>query len=181
LDHGPQVLHVEQEQAVVVGDLEDQGQHAGLRFVEVQEPRKQKRPHVGHGGAHRVSGFAVHVPEDGGIGTRDEFLDADGLQPLEHLLGGLAGRADAGEVPFDIGHENGDADGREGFGHLLQCDGLPRAGRAGDEPVPVGHVRQQDDFLSLGHGDDERCGHGTSFRHGDDVRQSSNGKTCPMP
>ena len=35
-----QVLQVEQQQAVVVGDLEDQRQHAGLRLVQVEQARR---------------------------------------------------------------------------------------------------------------------------------------------
>ena len=34
LQHGAQVLQVQQQHAVVVGDLEHQLQHAGLGFVE---------------------------------------------------------------------------------------------------------------------------------------------------
>jgi hypothetical protein len=56
LQHRAQVLQVEQQQAVVVGDLEHQLQHAGLRVVEVEQAGEQQRPHVGDGGAHRVAG-----------------------------------------------------------------------------------------------------------------------------
>ena len=42
LQHRAQVLQVEQQQAVVVGDLEDERQHARLRFVEIEHPRQQQ-------------------------------------------------------------------------------------------------------------------------------------------
>jgi hypothetical protein len=70
LQHGPQVLQVQQQQAVGVGDLEDDLQHAGLRLVQVEHAGQQQRPHVGHRGAHRVALLAEHVPQRGGAGQR---------------------------------------------------------------------------------------------------------------
>ena len=40
LDHRPQVLQVQQEQALVIGNLEHQRQHAALRVVQVQQSRE---------------------------------------------------------------------------------------------------------------------------------------------
>ncbi len=62
LQHRAQVLGVEQRQAGVVGDPEDEVEHAGLDVVELQHARQHQRAHVGHGGAHRVALFAVDVP-----------------------------------------------------------------------------------------------------------------------
>ena len=41
MQHGTQVLEVQQQHAVVVGDLEDEVQHAGLRFVQAQHVAQQ--------------------------------------------------------------------------------------------------------------------------------------------
>jgi hypothetical protein len=65
LAHGAQVLHVQQQQAVVVGNLEHQLQHTGLGVVQVQHAGQQQRPQVADGGAHRVALFAKHVPQGG--------------------------------------------------------------------------------------------------------------------
>jgi len=46
LQHRAQVLQVEQQQAVVVGDLEDELQHPLLDLVEVEHARHQERPQV---------------------------------------------------------------------------------------------------------------------------------------
>ena len=46
LEHGAQVFGVEQEQAAVVGNLEDDAQHARLRVVQAQHAAQQQRPHV---------------------------------------------------------------------------------------------------------------------------------------
>src|SRR6185295_7517630 len=49
LEQGAKVLEIEQQQAVVVGDLEREGKHAFLSFVEVQDARKKQRPQVRDG------------------------------------------------------------------------------------------------------------------------------------
>ena len=46
LQHRAQVLEVEQQQAVVVGDLEDELEHAFLRLVEVEQAGEQQRSHL---------------------------------------------------------------------------------------------------------------------------------------
>jgi hypothetical protein len=47
LEQGAKVLEVEQQQAVVVGDLEREREHAFLRLVEIEDARQQQRAHVG--------------------------------------------------------------------------------------------------------------------------------------
>jgi hypothetical protein len=147
LDHRAQVLEVEQQHAVVVGDLEHQREHAGLGVVEVEQARDQERAHVGDGGAHRVALLAEHVPEHHRVGTRGVVVDADCGQALHQLVGPDARGADAGEVALDVGDEHRHADMGEGFGELLQGHRLAGAGGAGDEAVAVGQARQQADVL----------------------------------
>ncbi len=70
LQHGAQVFEVEQQQAVVVGDLEREVQHAGLRFVHVAAVRASSSgPMSETRGAHRVALFAEHVPHHDGAGA----------------------------------------------------------------------------------------------------------------
>ncbi|EWS64337.1 hypothetical protein Y695_02419 [Hydrogenophaga sp. T4] len=160
LQHGPKVFHVEQEQAVVVGDLEHQVEHAGLRVVEVQHARQQQRPHVAHGRAHRVALFAEHVPQRGGTSLRGGQGDAAVLQDGADLLAEAAHLADAGEVAFDVGHEDRHADVGELFRQCLQAHGLAGSRGAGDQAVPVGQPGQQ---LAGGVrvlGNQHRFGHG---------------------
>ena len=61
------------------------------------------------------------------------------------LLAGLARHAHAREVALDVGGEDGDAVGAELFGHQLEGLGLARAGRAGDQAVPVEHAERDPD------------------------------------
>ena len=51
LEHRAQVLEIEQEQAVVVGDLEDEVQDAFLRVVEIEHAGEEQRAHLADRGA----------------------------------------------------------------------------------------------------------------------------------
>jgi hypothetical protein len=85
LQHGAQVFQVQQQQAVVVGDLEHQLQHAGLGLVQVEHARQQQRAHVADGGAHRVALLAKDVPQRGGAGGAIRGLHAALGQHLGQL------------------------------------------------------------------------------------------------
>ena len=65
-----------------------------------------------------------------------------------------------GQVALDVGQEHRHPDTAERFRQRLQGDRLAGAGRAGDEAVAVGHLRQQDELELVVLGDKERCGHG---------------------
>ena len=106
LEQGAKVLEIEQQQSVVVGDLEREGKHAFLGFVEVQDARKQQRPQVRDRRPHRVAGFAEYIPENGrkpGVCRRG---NANELQPLVELWRACPRLAHPGEVPLDVGHED---------------------------------------------------------------------------
>ena len=46
LQHCTKVFHVKEQQAIIVGNLENQGQHALLRIVQIEQLAQQQRPHV---------------------------------------------------------------------------------------------------------------------------------------
>jgi hypothetical protein len=160
LDHGAQVLEVEQEQALVVGDLEDQLQHAGLGVVQVEQAGEQQRPHVGDGGAHRHAVFAEDVPEGDGVGVGLEAFEAEVGDALEQLFRGIAGGAHAREVALHVGHEDGHAGIGQALGDGLQGDRLAGSRGAGDQAVAVGHLRQQGRVAVFGFGEIQGFGHG---------------------
>ncbi len=110
-----QVFQVQQQQAVVVGNLEHQVEHAQLGFVEVEHAPQQQRAHVGDGGAHRVALLAKHVPQRGGAGLGRGQVKAAFLEHAGQLVANVAGLAGAGQVALDVGHEHGHADAREDF------------------------------------------------------------------
>jgi len=143
LQHRAKVFQVEQQQAAVVGNLEDQVQHAGLRVVERQHAGEQQRPHVAHRGAHGVALFAEDIPQGGGAGERLRQLDAALLQHGGELVADSAGLCDAGQVTLHVGHEHRHASVAEVLGEGLQRDGLAGAGGARDESVAVRQRGQQ--------------------------------------
>ena len=145
LQHQPQVLQVQQQQALVVSHLEDHGEHAGLDFGQAQQTAQQLRTHLRDGGAHRVALFAVDVVKAGGEGL---VIEAGGAQTefddaLAHVGAVLSGQAHAGDVALDVGQEHGYAHAGKAFGQHLQGNGLAGAGGAGDKAVAVGHLRIQ--------------------------------------
>mmetsp|Transcript_120347 Transcript_120347/g.334872 ORF Transcript_120347/g.334872 Transcript_120347/m.334872 type:complete len:374 (+) Transcript_120347:42-1163(+) len=164
LQRGAQVLQVQQQQALVVGDLEHQLQHAGLGLVERQHAAQQQRAHVGHGGAHRMALLAEHVPERGGAGDGLGRLQPTVLQGGQQLFARFAGLADAGQVALHIGHEDRHPKAREALRQGLQADGLAGAGRAGDQAVAVGQCGQQPALDVAMAGQQDRVGHGRSSK-----------------
>jgi hypothetical protein len=169
LQHRAQVLQVQQQQAVVVGDLEHHVQHAGLRLVQRQHARQQQRSHVRDGGAHRVALRPCRrTRPTGGARAGHGFgrVDAALLQHRRHLGRHAAGLADAGEVALDVGHEHRHAEFAEVLGQRLQRDRLAGASGAGDQPVAVGQGGQQVAFDIAVAGDEDRVGHERAFQWG---------------
>src|SRR5437764_4777604 len=60
-EHRAQILEVEQQPAVVIRDLEYDGEHAGLDIVEIQDAREQERSQIGNRGAQRMPLLAKSV------------------------------------------------------------------------------------------------------------------------
>ena len=165
LQHRAQVLEIEQQQPAVVGDLEDERQHALLRVVQHQDPREQQRAQIRDRRANRVALLAEDVPEDGRTPGEPGSSAPIELQPLVEFRRRAARLRDAGEIAFDVGHEHRYADPGKALGHDLQRDGLAGSGGPGDEAVPVGERRQQAELdrgvlgnrLWIGH-QELRCG-----------------------
>ena len=161
LQHGAQVLQVQQQQAVGVGDLEDDLQHPGLRVVQVQHAREQQRTHVRDRGAHRVPLFAEHVPQRGRAGERLGRGQATLLHRRGQLALEFARLADARQVALDVRQEHRDAEAAEAFRQFLQGDRLAGAGCTRDETMPVGQPREQEGLCLAVLGDQHRFGHGS--------------------
>ena len=143
LAHGPQVFHVQQQHAPVIGNLEHQLKHTGLGVIEVEHARQQQGPQVADRGPHRVTLFAEHIPQRGGEGLGNGLGHAPLGQHLGQLLANLAGLGNPGQVTLDVGHEHGHADAGKLLGKGLQGDGFAGAGGSGDQTVAVGFVGVQ--------------------------------------
>ena len=147
LQHGPQILQVQQQQTVLVRHTEDDVENAGLDLGQVQETTQKRRPHLGHGDAHGNALLAEDIPEAGGIGLILPVLNAEALNAALHILAVHTGTAHAAEIALHVRQEHGDAHIGEGLRHHLQGDGLAGAGGAGDEAVAVGHGGKQEQIL----------------------------------
>ena len=110
VQHGAQILEVQQQHAVVVGDLEHQIEHAHLGLVQIQHAAYEQRAHVRDGGAHGMALLAEHIPQRGGAGQGLGQGQATLLERGGQLVAYLAGLADTAQVSFDVGHENRHAD-----------------------------------------------------------------------
>ena len=124
LQHRAQVLEVEQQQPVVVGDLEHECEHA--RCVSF---RLSMRPSSSGPMSEIVArtGWPLWpntIPEhdrarpNSGVGS----LSASRRSAIFGELGPAAG--EPGEIAFYVGHEHRHADCREALGQYLQGDGL---------------------------------------------------------
>ncbi|MNM35538.1 hypothetical protein D3C81_462360 [compost metagenome] len=149
-EQGAQVVHVQQEQAAVIGQLEHDVEHAGLGVVQFQDACQQGRAHLAHGGAHRVAELAVQIPEHGGAGRRGVVAHADLGRALEQVLGAGTRHRQTRHIALHIGQEHRYPDPRETLGQGHQGHGLAGAGSAGHQPMAVAEFRQQGDSHIVG-------------------------------
>ncbi|MOA48900.1 hypothetical protein D3C78_1717120 [compost metagenome] len=77
LRNGAQVLKVEQQQPLLVGNAEDNIQYTRLHVVQIEQTRQQQWPQIGDGGAHRVAFLAENIPHHHRIALRLPVGDAD--------------------------------------------------------------------------------------------------------
>ena len=149
---GSQVFEIQKEEAVVIGRLEDDVEDPGLGFIELEEAGEEDGTHFGDRGAYGMAFFAEDIPERDGVGGEGEVLEMQEAGAFLDAGVGQAGSADAGEVAFDVGQEDGDTLGAEGFGEDLEGDGFAGSGCAGDEAVAIGHLGQEEN-IGLGASD----------------------------
>ena len=168
-EHGLQVVEVEEQQPLLVGDVEGDGEHALLHLVEAHQPGEEQRPHLGDGGADRMALLAEQVPELDrivGIGpVRIADLSGAGGKDVVRLRGGGAGHRHAGKVALHVGDEDGDAGAGEALRDPHQRHRLARAGRARDQPVPVGAPEVQRLRLAGCGADEDAVGHALPSRN----------------
>jgi hypothetical protein len=132
-----------QQEPIVVGDFEDEHQHACLGVVEIQDSAQQQRPHLTDGGPHRMSLFTEDIPEHDRITCQGPVSQTEGLHPCVELRRTLPGLRDSRQVSLYVRREYGHADGAERLCHDLQRDSFPRTGRACNQAMAISHSGQQ--------------------------------------
>ena len=143
LEHGAQILEVEQEQAVIVRHSENDVEYARLYLGQAEEPCKQRRPHGADGNSDGMTLITENVPEAGRVGLILKAVKSKAGDARTHILAVLALFAHAAQVALDVRKEHRHAHVGKGLCHDLHGDGLAGAGRAGDKAVAVSHGGQQ--------------------------------------
>ncbi len=145
-----QVGEVDQAEAALVGEAEEQGERLLLRLVRAEHLAEQLRAEVGHGRAHgHAVADAAEREELDRIGGRLVGQSEVG-HALRRRAVGCARVGQTGEVALVVGREDRDAGVGELLGDQLQRSGLPGAGGAGDQAVPV-HRRHRQAHERRGH------------------------------
>ena len=99
-----------------------------------------------------MAAYAEDIPERHGAAAEGETVELQLLDAFIDFRVKPARLAEAGQIALHVGHEHRHAHRAELLGQHLQRHGLARAGRAGDEAVAVGHLREQENF-GAGFGD----------------------------
>ena len=86
LHHGPQVLQINEHQALVVGDPEDDPQDAGLGLIQIQQTGQQLGAHLGDGSADIEALLAVDIPEGDRVGFVLEIAQTHGVDAAADVL-----------------------------------------------------------------------------------------------
>ena len=164
---GTEVLEVEQQQAVGVGQGEGDVEDAFLGFGQVKDSGQEDRTHFGDGGSDGVALGAEDVPEHGWGCLVGVVGDAEFSGSCFEFRVRFAGLGDSRQVALDVGAEDRDAGRREGFGHDLEGDGLAGAGGTSDQAVAIGGGQvQQAGGIASGDQDVGHVGVLRVFGHG---------------
>ena len=137
-----QVVEVQQQQALLVGDVEDHRQHPFLDVVQVQHPRQQQGSDLADRGPDRMALLPVQVPEHRRGGRRFQ-RQGHARGPRQQLVVRRARLADPRQIALHIGAEYGDPGVGKALGHDLQGHRLARARGSGHHAVTIDAVEQQ--------------------------------------
>jgi hypothetical protein len=109
-----------------------------------------------------MSLLAEHIPEHDRAGLSSEIVDLKLLRTLDDFRVVCPSLAQAGEIAFDVGHENRHATRTEIFRQGLQRHRFARTRGASDQAVAIRHFRQQKNRL-LGLRDENGFGHDLNY------------------
>ena len=143
VQHGAQVLQVNEQQLVIIRHAKRNIQNAFLHIGQVKQARQQRGTHFGNGHAHGNPRATKHIPKSARAPAQAPILNAELRHALLDILGIIARLRHAGHVALDIGHKRRNARLGKAFGQQLQRNGFARARGARDNAMPVCLVQQQ--------------------------------------
>ena len=151
LQHRTQVLQVKQQKTVVIGHTEDDIENTLLNLGQAEEPRQKRRAHLGDRDTYGKADLAENIPEPGREGFKGKvLLQAEAHNALLHVFRVLAGHAHARKIALDVREEHGHAHIGKRLSHDLHGNGFTGPGRAGDQPMAVGHLGKQEKLFLTG-------------------------------
>ncbi len=145
LEHRLQIFEIEEEKPLLISDVENDIEHTFLRFIQPEQPRDEQRPHLGDRRTHGMPSLSEYVPEHHRESVRRDF-ETKFLGPLDHSRLIRPRFREPAEVALHVGEKYRDADRGEILRQHTKRDRLARTRRPGDQPVAIGHLREEIHF-----------------------------------
>ena len=151
--HRAQVLEVEKQQLLIIGDLKNDVQDAPLHLIEVEKPPHEERTHFRDSSSDRMPLLSENIPETDGKIFERELWHPYFLPALVYAVAVLPGLTDARDITFDVGQKDRNTHAAETLRKDTQGNGFSRAGCPGDKSVTVRHPGEKNVFgCSFGKG-----------------------------
>ncbi|MNT48845.1 hypothetical protein D3C72_1856490 [compost metagenome] len=143
-----EVLDIKQQQALAISHLEGGIQRRLLAVGQLQQVTQQQRPHFTQGGAQRMAGLPVNIPQVDRVCLRPMCKPRHAGDALGDFALRVTHRAQATQIAFDVGGKYGHSRITEGFGHVLQGHGLAGTRGTSHQAVTVGQAQGLSNRLS---------------------------------
>ena len=149
VEHGLEVLGIDEEKTVVIRDLEHDRQNVGLQLIELHDARQKKRSHLRDRSPELDAVLAVYIPESHGIPLIEKsvLFQVESLDPGLHILTVNTGRHHSGQIPLDVRKEYRDSHFAESLGHNSECYRFAGTGSSGNKTMPVCFSGQKTDLF----------------------------------
>ena len=140
-EHRLQIIKVQHQQAVLVGNMERYGEDTFLNLVQVHQSRQHQRPHFGHRGTNGMALFTKQIPKLRGIIFIDPALLSDfGCARRKNFVNLALGRSchrHARQIAFNISDERRHADCGKTLDQPLQGNRFTSARGTRNQTVAV--------------------------------------------
>ncbi|CAI8745797.1 hypothetical protein EMIT0P395_140019 [Pseudomonas sp. IT-P395] len=132
-----QIFQIQQQQALAISDLEGCVKRRLLAVSQFQQAADQQRAHFTQGGAQRMTGLTVDIPQGHRIRLRLVVEPWHPGDTLGHFALRVAGRTETTQIALDVSGKYRDPGVTERLGQTLQGDGFTGTGGASDQSVAV--------------------------------------------